>query len=453
MSRTYKKILIISILLVLALTGCKAAETQSPTEVEEEPTMAPEEPTAAPTTEPVEEEVTLRFMFPEGAGRGPGFEAAIAAYKDIKPNVTIETEIIPYNEYFDVLPVQFAGDDPADVVLIDSNNVVSYAYNEAISPLDDQFTEADIDDFLSSLVEQATYEGNMYAGPFFISTQGVFYNIDMFEAAGVEPPKTIEEAWTWPEYVEKVTQVVEHAENEGEKIWGVVYLNNPPHGTSWTLPVIRSNGEPGSPTFMALSPDGTQVSGYLDTPDAIEAYKFWQDLYLKYEFAPQADVPDAFPNEKAATMISFSAWGSVLDNVFPDLNWGVMPIPYFETPVVHASHFMPTVAAKSEYQEEAKNFVKFLTSKEGFLAYYSVTSDLPARTSLLKELEDLQEPPLSIFKEELLSIAYPAPGGRGGAIYSELFGDLMVDIAKGADIQSAVSSTVEELDRQLEQFK
>ena len=399
------------------------------------------------------EPVTLRFMFPEGAGRGPGFESAIAAYQELNPNVTIEMESIPYGEYFGLLPVQFAGDSPADVAMIDSSGVISYAYNEAIVPLDDQFTPSDVSDFLPSLVEQATYNGQMYAAPFFISTQGVFYNADMFEAAGIEAPASVEDAWTWPEFVENVSQVKENAESDGSEVWGLVYLSNPPGGTSWSLPVIRSNGELGSNTFMALSPDGTEVSGYLDTPEAMEAYQVWQDLYVKHGLAPQANVPDAFGTGQAATMISFSAWGGVLDRVFPDLNWDLMPIPYLETPIVHASHFMPTVAAKSENQEQAKDFARFLSSRDGFLAYFEVTSDMPARVSLLNELEAFQQHPLSIFKDELLTVAYPAPGGPGGAIYSDLVGSLMVDIAKGADIDSAVKAAVSELDSQLAQFK
>ena len=144
--------------------------------------------------------------------------------------------------------------------------MISYAYNGAIVPLDGIFEQSDVDDFLPSLVAQATYEGSMYAGPFFISTQGVFYNVDMFAAAGVEPPTTVEDAWTWPEFVENVSKVAESAQSDEGDVWGLVFLSNPPGSISWSLPVIRSNGQPGSNTFMALSPDGTEVSGYLDTP-------------------------------------------------------------------------------------------------------------------------------------------------------------------------------------------
>ena len=433
-----------------ALAACQSDAEEPTPEPAPEPAPAEEPQEAAPVEEV--EPVTLRFMFPEGAGRGPGFESAIAAYEEMNPHITIEMESVPFREYGGLLPVQFAGDSPADVALVDSSAVISYAYNGAIVPLDDIFEQSDVDDFLPSLVAQSTYEGSMYGAPFFISTQGVFYNVDMFAAAGVEAPTSVEEAWTWPEFVENVSKVAASAESDEGDVWGLVFLSNPPGSISWSLPVIRSNGQPGSNTFMALSPDGTEVSGYLDTPEAMEAYQFWQDLYVEHGLAPQGDVPDAFGNGQAATMISFSAWGSVLNNVFPDLNWDIMPIPYLETHVVHASHFMPTVASKSDHQEEAKAFVQFLSSTEGFGAYYDVTSDMPARVSLLNELEEFQVRPLSIFKDELLTVAYAAPGGPGGAIYAEIVGDLMLDIAQGADIEAAVEAAVTELDAQLAQF-
>ena len=432
------------------IAGCQS-DAEEPAPAEEGEAAAPVEETAPPAEEV--EPVTLRFMFPEGAGRGPGFESAIAAYEDMNPHITIEMESVPFREYGGLLPVQFAGDSPADVALVDSSAVISYAYNGAIVPLGDIFEQADVDDFLPSLVAQSTFDGQMYGAPFFISTQGVFYNVDMFAAAGVEAPTTVEDAWTWPEFVENVSKVAASAESDAGDVWGLTFLSNPPGSISWSLPVIRSNGEPGSNTFMALSPDGTEVSGYLDTPEALEAYQFWQDLYVAHGLAPQGDVPDAFGNGQAATMISFSAWGSVLNNVFPDLNWDIMPIPYLETHVVHASHFMPTVAAKSENQDEAKAFVQFLSSVEGFMAYYEVTSDMPARISLLNDLEEFQVRPLSIFKDELLTVAYAAPGGPGGAIYGEIVGSLLVDIAQGADIEAAVDAAVTELDAQLAQFK
>jgi ABC-type glycerol-3-phosphate transport system substrate-binding protein len=435
--------------LSVSLVGCQATDDEPAPAEEVEETAPAEEVAPVQEVEPV----TLRFMFPEGAGRGPGFDSAIAAYQELNPHITIETESVPFREYGGLLPVQFAGDSPADVALVDSSAVISYAYNGALVPLDDIFEQSDVDDFLPSLVDQSTYEGHMYGAPFFISTQGVFYNTDMFAAAGIEPPTSVEEAWTWPEFVENVSRVVESAGSDGGDVWGLVFLSNPPGSISWSLPVIRSNGEPGSNTFMALSADGTEVSGYLDTPEAMEAYQFWQDLYVEHGLAPQSDVPDAFGNGQAATMISFSAWGSVLSNVFPDLNWDIMPIPYLETHIVHASHFMPTVAAKSENQEEAKDFVQFLSSTEGFMAYYDVTSDMPARISLLNELEEFQVRPLSIFKDELLTVAYAAPGGPGGAIYGEIVGSLLVDIAQGADVEAAVDAAVTELDAQLTQFK
>jgi ABC-type glycerol-3-phosphate transport system substrate-binding protein len=435
------------LLLALALAACQPAATPAPA------ATATTAPAAPPTEAPAPEPVTLRLLTPEGGGRPDGFTAAIAAYTALHPNVTIELQVVPFGEYYGLIPVQFAGDDPADITLVDSPAIKSFAYNEALLPLDDLYTPADLEDFHDSLLTEVTYAGHVWGGPFFQSTQGVFYNVDLFEAAGVQAPASVEAAWTWTEFVENVSRVVEQAEaDSGGDVWGLVYLSNPPQAT-WSLPLVRSNGAPGSPTFAGLSPDETTAAGYLDTPEAMEAYQFWQDLYVTHQLVPPAEVPDAFGNGQAATMISFSAWGGVLDAVWPDLNWAVMPLPYLRTPIVHASHFVPTVAAKSDHPAEAKAFVQWLTSREGFLAYYAVTSDMPARKSLLNELPAFQTGELKIFRDTLLQTAQPNPGGPGGAIYAQIVGQMLADIAQGAEIESTVHAAVQELDGQLEQFK
>ena len=49
------------------------------------------------------------------------------------------------------------------------------------------------DDIYPSLVETFTYDGTWYCPPKDFSTLGLVYNVDMLEAAGVEPPTNMEE--------------------------------------------------------------------------------------------------------------------------------------------------------------------------------------------------------------------------------------------------------------------
>jgi fructooligosaccharide transport system substrate-binding protein len=459
-----KKLIFLVLTFALLLAACASPAVDTPVEVTDpepqeevvEPVDEVEDPVAEEEMEEEEmmEDVTLRLLVPGGGGRPEGYGNVADAYSVIHPNVTIAIEEVPFGDYYGHLPVMWASDNPADLALVDSADIQSHAYNGALEPLNDLFTADDLADFHPDLLAEATLDGTIFAAPQGVTTQGVFYNVDMFEAAGIEPPKTIEDAWTWDEYVENTQAVIANeAANGNPDVWGVVYLTNPPNIDMWTHIVVRSFGEKDSPTYAGISPDGTTAAGYLDTPEAIEAYEYWQSLYVDLGFAPQATVPDAFQTNKSATMISFAAWGSVLNFIAPDLNWGVTPIPYHTTPITQLGDFTPVVSANGTHVDAAKSFIQFVASPEGVLLYNEVTAMIPARTSLIEQLPVFAEYPNKIFIDEMLEWGVTRPQSPGHAIYNSVFGKMMVDIAQGADIATSVEAAVLEIDAQLAQYK
>ena len=48
----------------------------------------------------------------------------------------------------------------------------------------------------------------------------------------------------------------------------------------------RSNGAVGSPTYAGMGEDGLTFRGYLDTPEAVAAMQFYQDLHLVSKVTP-----------------------------------------------------------------------------------------------------------------------------------------------------------------------
>jgi len=457
----FKKILISILLISFLLIGCTTPTQEtpqsSPIVTENTNIVTTEAPTATQivqeATPTQEEEINLRFIIPEGGGRLEGYTKVLEAYKKIKPNVNIKLETIPFKDYYSQLPVMWASDNPADVALVDSCDVKYYAYEGVLAQLDNVFTPEDIADIVPSLIEESSLNGKLYGAPFIISTQGVFYNTEMFAEAGVSVPQSVEEGWTWDDYVAKIKKVVEYEKSKGKDVWGLVFINNPPNIDIWTHLIVRSFGEVGSPTYKAVSDDGTKVSGYLDTPEALEAYKFWQDLYVTQKLAPQSTVPDAFGNQQAATMISFAAWGSTLNAKFPDLKWSVAPIPYNKSHVAHLGEFVPVVSAKGKNVEASKEFLKFLASADGILAYNQATTMIPVRKSLIPQINVFTEMPLKIFADQMITYGVPRPMLIGHPIYNKLFSQMMIDIAQGADINTVVPSTITEIESQLAQFK
>ena len=395
--------------------------------------------------------VTIDFWIPSGRGRDEGTAAVVEAFEAQNPNIKVEVTAIPFNEFFPSLQVALAGNNPPDAALINGTSIQFFAYNGALLPLDDMFTEDDMEDFMSDLVEMVTYDGQMYGAPWNNAANVMYYNVDMFEAAGVEAPKTLEDGWTWPEFVENVNIVREAA--EGEEVWGMVGLNNPMSNTFFTWTIIRSNSSPGEPLWESIAPDFTTLDGYINTPEAFEAYEFYQSLYTE-GFMPSDDIPDAFGNGLTVTYFAIPPTGSVLSRAFPDLNWDVMPVPYLKTPLSHTGSFAPGIAAKSDNPEEAMQFVHFFTNPEGYLTYHTVTQGVPGRKSLQESLPEYQDGYLAFVFEEMVEWGYSRPGGPAHTIFDQIVSiDMMVNIALGGDIEEEVANAIEEAEAQLSQFR
>lgn len=400
-----------------------------------------------------QDEVTIDFWIPGGRGRDEGTAAVIEAFEAQNLNVKVELTAIPFGEFFDALQVAFAGNSPPDAALINGVSIQNLAYNGALLPIEDMFSGEDLDDFMSDLIEMVSLDGRMFGAPWANAADAMYYNVDMFEAAGVEAPKTLDEAWTWPEFVENVNAVRAHQAEQGNEVWGMMGFNNPLRGAFFTWTIIRSASSPGEPLWDSIAPDLSTFAGYIDTPEALDAYAFYQSLYTD-GFMPTDNIPDAFPNGLTATFFAIPPTGTVLARNFPDLNWDVMPMPYIKTPLTHTGSFAPGIAAKSDNPDEAKAFVKFFTSAEGYLTYHAVTKVVPGRKSLQAQLPDFQEGFLALLFDEMVEWGVARPGGPAHTIFDRIIAsDMLVNIALGGDIEEEVANAIAEADAQLMQFR
>jgi ABC-type glycerol-3-phosphate transport system substrate-binding protein len=454
-----RRVLTLTILVAILLAACTTPSTPTPSQPEA--TQPPQSQLAQPTetspaTEavaPPAEEVIIDFWIPSGRGRDEGTAAVVQAFEATHPSIKVKVTSIPFNEFLNTLKVALAGTTPPDAAFTNGVDIQSLAFSGALLPLDDLFTEEDRQDFMPDLIDMVSLNGIAYGIPFEQSGGVMYYNAEYFAAAGVEAPKTLEEVWTWQEFVENVKKVVDYQAAQGKQVWGMVGLNNPIDSTFFAWTMIRSNSSPGSPLWDSISPDWTTVKGYIDTPEALEAYTFYQQLYAD-GFAPKENIPDAFGTGLAATMFAIPPSAGDLRNGFPALKWDVMPLPYFKTPLTHTGSFANTIAARSDNVEAAKEFVKFFSSPEGFKAYLSVTPGIPGRISVQKELPELQEGYLKLIFDEVNQWGYARPGGPAHSIFNQIIAQRMIkDIALGGNIEEVVAAAVEEAEAQLTQFK
>jgi fructooligosaccharide transport system substrate-binding protein len=389
---------------------------------------------AVPSVQPSQ----LKILVPQSPGIPEGVQALADAYMKLHPEVTVTIRSVPFNRYREQLQVMWASNDVDDIITTGSPEIVNYAYYGALLPIDDILPPAVRSRFIKSSIDAVTFEGKIYAYPFREAASALFYNKDYFEMAGITPAP-IDKPWTWPEWVEKVTLVRNAVKQKtGKDIWGLTFLANPGRGDFWLTPIIRSNSTKGSPTYQAVSPDGMKLTGYADTPEALEAYRFYQKLYTEYKLAPTAEVPDAFGSGQSATFMSFISSANELKRKFPDTRWGLMPVPYFKTPLVHTGGFTYAISAKSRNPGVAKDFIQFACSDEGIGIYLKTSgSDLLSRIGYAEAHPEYFGDEAQIFFTKILErYGESRPATPGYVLYNTIMGfNLFLDLATGADVE------------------
>lgn len=198
-----KKIWILALVMGLVTAACSGDAGDGTTTTAEggEPTTteaAVEETTT--TTEEEPEATTIRyFTFSAAPDNLEVLGEMIAAFEAENPDVTVEVETAPFDEYFSVLQTQVAGGDAPDAFELNFENFVAYAENDTLADLGPFMAgDADLDTgaYYQPALNAFGIDGTQYGLPQSYSTVMLFYNKDLFDEAGLDYPT---DDWTWDE--------------------------------------------------------------------------------------------------------------------------------------------------------------------------------------------------------------------------------------------------------------
>ena len=109
-----------------------------------------------------------------------------------------------------------------DLMTIGMYETPIWGKNDWLVPLDDLSKEYDVDDILPAMKEGLSYDGKMYAAPFYGESSMIMYRTDLMKKAGMEMPK----APTW-EFIKKAAAAMTDRDNDingiclrGKAGWG-----------------------------------------------------------------------------------------------------------------------------------------------------------------------------------------------------------------------------------------
>jgi multiple sugar transport system substrate-binding protein len=319
--------------------------------------------TATPTARPEGAKTVLRVGTGDsGEGLTPHFKI-IEMFEAANPDIQVQLEPVGSGDYYARILTQIAAGDPPDLLQIGDDAVPMFVDRGAFLPLDDFIASEqyplDTAIYLPGVMEPGKWNGAQYLLPKDFSPMAIYYNKQLFDAAGVPYPQ---EGWTWDDLLATAQQLTLTDASGNVTQWGIQLPG--PWTTGFEYWVAAAGGS-------LISEDGANFVGYMDAPEVQAAVQFYADLYNEYKVAPPPADMNAFGGGNSefdsgkAAMRLFGRWPQAGMKENPNIDLGVAPLPAGaeRAGVLFWGGF--GISSLSENPEAAWRFLRFYTGVEG----------------------------------------------------------------------------------------
>ncbi len=334
----------------------------------------------------------------------PYYDDLAARFMDANPNIDVAVEVVSWNNIYDVINTRVAAGDPPDIMNL--NYFANFAADDLLYTAEEIVTPEVLDGIIQAFRDNSRYDGIEYAVPDLASDRLFFYNADVLDAAGVEPPTS------WSEMLAVCEAILEN-------VPGVIPYGIPLGPEEAQAEFIIWAGGNGGKVFE----DGTWV---INSAENLETLEFLQTLADNGCTQPSIGTTNRtdgiFP--LFANGVIAMANGSIF---FPgelevtyesDVNWGTTAVPANDgkdsiTLGVQDYFFG---FKKDGNQEALQAFLSFLFEPDNYAGFLDAAGGfLPATISAGEAMSS--DPALAPFIEVLPSaIFYPSDQAQWAAV-------------------------------------
>jgi len=389
--------------------------------------------------------VTIKMWFHSGRGEERAvIEDQVKRFNAMQDEVEVIAVQLPEGSYAEqVNAAALAGDLP-DVLDLDGPYVANYAWAGYLIPLDDFITPELKNDLLPSIIFQGLYYGHIYALGTFDSGLAIWGNKRYLEKIGARIPKSVDDAWTFTEFME----ILRKLKALDEVKYPLDFKINYGVGEWFTYGF--------SPIFQAFGADLIDretymtAEGVLNGPEALAAAAWFQSLFVQGFANPNPPGDAEFINGDAAlSWVGHWVWQQYHKTLGDDLV--LIPMPKFFKQATGMGSWAWGITSNCKNPEAAWKFIEFLLRPEEILKMTNANGAVPSRLSAIK-MSELYGPggPLEIFAEQLQKIAVPRPVTPAYPAITQAFAQAIDNIIKGADIRKELNRAVRTIDEDIE---
>lgn len=403
-------VLVLSLVLVFGLVACNSSnnttgnETDNEVNESENPEVNEEESTiATEITSPVE----IEFWHAMSGANGEALQKLTDDFNAANENITVKlVNQGGYRDLFDKLMGAAKANQLPTIAQVYSNRLSWYISKNLVEDLKPYMenetvglTKEEIEDFPQLFLDDGIWDGKQYAMPFNKSQMVLYYNVDMFEDAGLEVPKT------WDEWKEAAKKLTVDKDKDGEpEIYGLVLANNL---STDIAPWVKQAGG------VIISEEEDKIN--FDTPETKEAVEFLNSM-IQEKIARlagedgSANIP--FQQGRAAMCVaSTSAIPYIEKGAIDGLNWFAAPLPGYKTndQLFYGTNVAVFNTNSPEEKLAAWEYIKHLTIPESTAYFSQNTGYLPVRKSV-RELDSykkyLEKNPIKSMSLDCMEIGF-----------------------------------------------
>lgn len=317
--------------------------------------------TMLPVTAMADEKTTIKvptWDFTTSASMGPIIDAFEAAH----PDIDVEVIDVPSADYTQKLTVMLNGGNDLDVVMVkDADTTPALAERGQLEDLTPYIEKDGIDlAVYNGVAENFNFDGKQVGMPTPTSYYVLYYNKDIFDAAGVEYPSN---DMTWAEFEELAGKVTMGEGNE-KKYGGLLH--------TWQACVQNWAVQEGNDTILAT--DYSFFKPYYEMALRMQE----AGTIMDYSTLKTGNIHYSSPFlQGQVAMMPMGSWfmATIIQRIKDgesDINWGVATLPHAES--IEAGYTVGACApicvnANSKNKEAAWEFVKFLSGEEGSKIY------------------------------------------------------------------------------------
>ena len=375
------------------------------------------EPTSPTSSNAAPAEVTITYSnFISNGGNEGNLQTIVDAFEAANPGITVDVTTLPYADYFTALQTDLAAGTTADVFDIEYATYPAYQPSGAFAALEGVDTSV----YRGDIAAAYETDGTSYALPTSFSTVVLYYNKDLFDAAGLDYPTS---HWTW----EDEAAAAQALTDTDAGIWGNY---QPISYYEFYKALVQAGGQ-------FLADDGSAVA--FNSPEGVAAAQWLVDksgtvMPTAEQGAGTPDFDTSLWAEGKLAMWHTGIWmfGAAADS---DFMWDIAVEP---GDVQNASAVFSNavaVSASTEHQEAAQKWAEFLSSSQVMTdVRLSAGWELPAiadDAKLAAYLEQGAPDNRAAVFESLDSIALPPVIGANQARMQDIVGEQLSEAAAG----------------------